>query len=405
MDLRERRNESMSRNPSVICVTDYFLPGHLGGGPIRTLANMRNQLSGEVNISVFTRDRDLGDTRPYPDCVSNSWIDTAQGPVYYADPTAFGPRGFKQALRGHAVDIVYLNSFFSPRASVLLYAARKMLAPNLPFLIAPRGEFSPGALALKQGKKAAFIRTARLLGLYRDAFWHASTDLEADDILTQFPSAVGRVFVAPDPVAADLSAEAPVRSFKPQGTLRLAFVSRISPKKNLLGLLEILRDVNAQVSLDIFGPVEDQEYWARCETRIAQLPENVEVRARGTLPPEEVSSTFARHDLFAFPTLGENFGHVIFEALRAGTPVLVSDRTPWKAAADGAVRVLPLEDREAWKREIERAAALSPEQQRRLCRGATAYAMHYLSNDPSRLANQHMFQDVLSQHRRSRGTA
>ena len=33
--------------------------------------------------------------------------------------------------------------------------------------------------------------------------------------------------------------------------------------------------------------------------------------------------------LFFFPTRGENFGHVIFEALKAGLPVITSDHTPW----------------------------------------------------------------------------
>ena len=30
------------------------------------------------------------------------------------------------------------------------------------------------------------------------------------------------------------------------------------------------------------------------------------------------------------PTLGENFGHVISEALVGGCPVIISDQTPWR---------------------------------------------------------------------------
>jgi glycosyltransferase involved in cell wall biosynthesis len=37
-----------------------------------------------------------------------------------------------------------------------------------------------------------------------------------------------------------------------------------------------------------------------------------------------------RYHLFVLPTLGENYGHVIYEALSAGDPVLISDQTPWR---------------------------------------------------------------------------
>jgi glycosyltransferase involved in cell wall biosynthesis len=59
------------------------------------------------------------------------------------------------------------------------------------------------------------------------------------------------------------------------------------------------------------------------------MPGEVRVTYNGTLEPAEVRTTFASHDLFLFPTLGENFGHVIAESLSASCPVLCSDQTPW----------------------------------------------------------------------------
>lgn len=38
----------------------------------------------------------------------------------------------------------------------------------------------------------------------------------------------------------------------------------------------------------------------------------------------------ADYHLFVLLTAGENFGNSIFEALHAGTPVLISDKTPWR---------------------------------------------------------------------------
>ena len=43
----------------------------------------------------------------------------------------------------------------------------------------------------------------------------------------------------------------------------------------------------------------------------------------------------AEYDVMLLPSLSENFGHAIFEALAAGTPVIIGDRTPWRGLASG----------------------------------------------------------------------
>lgn len=381
--------------PAILTITDYFLPGYLGGGPIRTLANMRVQLAGKVALPVFTRDRDLGMQVPYPGIGSNQWVDTPEGPVFYACPRTFGPSGLRRALAAQRVDAIYLNSFFSPRASILINLDLRRRGVRLPLLLAPRGEFSPGALAVKRRKKRAFLALSRRLGLYRDIAWHASSPLEAEDILRQFPDARDRIHIAADPVIATPPLPAPDVAPKKPGHLRIAFISRISPKKNLDGLLGVLHHVRASVDLNIFGPVEDAAYWAICEKRIATLPAHITVRMHGALPPDAVSPTFARHDLFAFPTQGENFGHVIFEALRAGTPVLISDQTPWRPDDVGAVTTLPLNDEAGWHRAIEDAATRTEAAQARLRAAASSYATRYASTEGSLQDNLMMFRALV----------
>jgi glycosyltransferase involved in cell wall biosynthesis len=123
-------------------------------------------------------------------------------------------------------------------------------------------------------------------------------------------------------------------------TLRLVFVGRVSAKKNLAVALEGLRDVEKPVQFDIFGPLEDPPYWSRCENLISRLPPHVTVRQRGALPPADVRPTFARYDAFLFPTLGENFGHVIAESMSASCPVICPDTTPWTSILNGGGGVL-----------------------------------------------------------------
>ena len=63
---------------------------------------------------------------------------------------------------------------------------------------------------------------------------------------------------------------------------------------------------------------------------IAKLPSNITTHYHGAIAHAKVPIVLGLNDLFLFPTKGENFGHVIIEALQAGLPVLISDRTPWK---------------------------------------------------------------------------
>lgn len=376
---------------NVLCISDYFLPGFKGGGLITTIANMRKQVASEIVLSIFTRDRDIGASEPYPNIETNCWMETPDGAVFYATPDVFGPKGLKMALEKRPAHLLYVNSFFSLRSSILIQPLRRWVAPDLPIMIAPRGEFSPGALSLKTAKKRLFIWFARMVGLYRAVHWHASTNLEASDILRQFPDSKLRIHIAPDPVIAYLPRKLPIGIRKKTNKLNAIFISRISPVKNLDGLLELLRDVHAMVSLDIFGPIEDKDYWQKCKNILCTLPNNIKVHYRGPIAPNEISNTFTRYDLFVFPTRGENFGHVIFEALCAGTPVLLSDRTPWRPDDAGAVKTLTLNRVDSWLMEIERAAARTPQEQEDLRLAAYTYASLYLAGDTSRTETLKMF--------------
>ena len=164
--------------------------------------------------------------------------------------------------------------------------------------------------------------------------------------------------------------------------------------KNLDGLLDILLGVDCRVSLRIFGPIEDKEYWQGCQAKMSALPENIDAEYLGELLPSEVACAFSEGDLFAFPTRGENFGHVIFEALNASCPVLVSDQTPWQPDNTSALVRLPLGAVEGWRACIETVAQLSAtaqEERRAMARG---YARRHATLGNARKDNLHMFKEV-----------
>jgi glycosyltransferase involved in cell wall biosynthesis len=139
------------------------------------------------------------------------------------------------------------------------------------------------------------------------------------------------------------------------------FISRISPKKNLLFALETIGNLTGSVEFDIFGPIDDQEYWKQCQLQMGLLPCNVTASYRGTLPRESVPTIASQYDFFVLPTLGENFGYVILEALAAGCPVILSDQTPWRDSMPREVGwSLALQDAALWHRVLQECVDMEP---------------------------------------------
>lgn len=373
----------------VLCVTDYYLPAYKAGGPIRTIANMSDILAGKVEFTIIARDRDLGDDFPFENVQSNKSQIVSNSSVYYASPRMFGAPAVKRVLSDHQV--LYLNSFFSIRGSIWPYLRFRN---QITTLIAPRGEFSQGALAIKYLRKRLFIRIAKFFGLYRDVQWHASTALEARDIQRVFGNSSGSIHLAIDPVA--LASSPPPPTIRERGQeLRVIFISRISPKKNLDGLVRIISKLNCATLLTIYGPIEERDYWEKCQSLISNLPKHINVNYGGALHSDDVSAAFAEHDVFAFPTLGENFGHVIFESLRAGTPVLLSDQTPWETDLSGAVTELPLDAIDEWRIRLEGLADMTDLERQEMRTLTLNYAHQYALSGTAQMDNMQMFMDVV----------
>jgi glycosyltransferase involved in cell wall biosynthesis len=323
-----------TKKPVILVLLACYLPGYKSGGPVRTLANMVDQLGGDFEFRIITRDRDMLDTLPYESVSVDQWNSVGKASVFYASPGRLDFSSLVRLINETYHDVLYLNSFFNFSFTILPLLARRLgKLPNRPVVLAPRGEFSPGALGigiLKTLKKKIFIAAAKCTGIYRDVTWQASSEHEANDINRVFPGSKGMIHVAPDLTPLHEENQLKQTERGKNEPLKILFLSRITPKKNLEFALEVLETVSARAEFHIYGTIEDQSYWDRCREIIERIPSNISVQYCGAVNHEEVLEIMQAHDLFFFPTKGENFGHVIFEALAAGTPVLISDQTPWK---------------------------------------------------------------------------
>jgi glycosyltransferase involved in cell wall biosynthesis len=376
--------------------------------------NLVAALGEEFRFKIITTDRDLGDNLPYPGIVVNQWVRVGNADVMYLAP------GFRGLLRMVGLlcyvdseTVLYLNSYFSRRFSMLAMLMRRLgLCRPRSVVLAPRGEFSPGALTLgrtKQTKKIWYITIFRWLGIYKNIIWHASTEVEATDIRQWFPrlwsmdvtppssnandgsNITGVLATARDLAAARTPVERKTRR-KNAGKLRVVFVSRISQKKNLLGALKILEGVSGEVTADIYGPMEDAAYWYACQRKITALPANIRVKYWGEIEHERVEQVFAEHDLFLLPTLGENYGHVILEALTEGCPVLISDQTPWRNLEEHGVGWdIPLDDTEKFRSVLQKCVDADDEWYNALSVRAITYADKFVSDSETIEANRRLF--------------
>ncbi|MBZ5586525.1 MAG: glycosyltransferase, partial [Acidobacteriia bacterium] len=137
------------------------------------------------------------------------------------------------------------------------------------------------------------------------------------------------------------------------------------------------------VDFDIYGPIEDGSYWQECQNLIGRLPTNIQVQYKGMIPHRQVYTALSRYDLFLFPTLGENFGHVIAEALLAGCPVLISDQTPWLGLEGmGVGWDRPVSEPARFREVLQRCLSMGPEEHAAMRARAARFGAKR-ANDPA----------------------
>ena len=390
----------MAMSPTILAFLDYFTPGYKAGGPIRYMENLISQLKEDFSFRIVTRDRDVGDIKPYANVVTEEWVDRgSHAKIMYLPPGRLHWRAIKQILDQTEHDLLNINSVFSVPFSIQTFGLR--FAGKIrgrPIVLAPRGELARSALAKSALRKRVYLSTARSLGLFDDVVWQASSDHEVIDIQRQFPGA--QTVLAPEPMTTPGPSPSPRQ--KEKGNLRLVFISRLHRVKNLDYVLKSLMKVRTQVELRIFGPQEDHSYFEECNKLMDLLPQHVRATYCGSLHPTEVPGILREADLFILPTKGENFGHIIAEALCAGTPVLISDQTPWKdLESNMAGWALPLKDTGRFVATLDHVGDMDAAQHHIWAMGAWRYA-NQCGRDPNvSRANKLLFEKAIHQDRHS----
>lgn len=398
----------------ILVSIESYLPGTLGGGPVRALANLIDHLHVEHEFFIFTRNHDYLEASTYANIETNSWQRRGSVSIYYSDSKHAGAALFEQA-KSLRPDWIYLNGALPPLTRQFLSSRRRHVSiRKTPVLLAPHGNLAKNALENNRFQKSIWLAYAKIRGLYRGVIWHAASEREAEQIQTCFGgnTQVRIVPMAPGLPAPTLRSLSSAPCSEPSETLRLVYFGRLSPEKNLPFAFDLLAQFATErpeqpVIYDLYG-AGLVAFERKLHQLAKDLPSTVQVNFHGQFEPEALQARLqgsveshepATSGLPAFlpspgatsyhallmPSQTENFSYTVLESLQAGIPALISDQTPWRGLEEKGVGWdLSLGDPDLWLQALENLVSRDDKQAQIRRQQAIDYAHQHTAEYPNK---------------------
>jgi glycosyltransferase involved in cell wall biosynthesis len=288
------------------------------GGPTYSLAAYsRAALAAGAELTIAAPCPASGDNwlaRTLPDAELRTFRSFGRG-AFVAAPALLS------WLRRHGsrFDVMHVHGLLNPISSL---ASRICIRHGWPLIIRPFGTMSRYTFMHRRGTiKRAYSAILDHRNLRRATAVHFTTDIERDESAWQGISWDDRAFVVPPPwltVAGYDTREA-------RAHRRTAlFLSRLHPVKNVELLLDawpLVQRASPDARLMIAGE-GDPVYVRELRFRAERLGSSVHFL--GYVDGVAKQKLLADADLFVLPSLHENFGIAVLEALASGLPVVVT---------------------------------------------------------------------------------
>ena len=150
------------------------------------------------------------------------------------------------------------------------------------------------------------------------------------------------------------------RDLPPEGVPFVLATGKISPRKNILGVMEALAGLLGTLPHHLV--IAGGDGWAVDEVyaAVTRLGLQGRIHFPGFVSDAELATLYARADVYVHPSFYEGFGLTVLEAMAAGTPVVTADRSSLPEVAGEAALLVDPGDVDALAQAILRIATDEP---------------------------------------------
>lgn len=354
----------------ILIATPGYFPAKTYGGPPVSIKNFCDLLHSDIEMYIVTSNHEHGSDTVLEN-ITDGWQKVGNAQVLYLAEKNKNIFTLEKIVKDIRPNWIYLNSLFDAKNVLpLLHIAKKF---KIKVLLAPRGELCEGAFK-KKYKKIPYILFLRSSFYIKNIMFQSTSKEETKAIKKYLGVQYNKIsFLSNIPT---IPLDRINRNIKKSGQAKFVFISRIHPKKNLKNAISYFKCIKGDVRFDIYGPIENQKYWEECLIEIKKLPDNIIVSYCGVLSHDQVHETFSKYDALVFPTLSENYGHVIAESLLVGTPAIISNQTPWNGINEAGVgAAIELENSAMFSKEIQKIIDMDNEKFDVISKKAVSFSM------------------------------
>jgi glycosyltransferase involved in cell wall biosynthesis len=296
-----------------------YWPATRYGGPIRSVHALGRALvraGHQVDVVTTSVDGDTDSAVAHDVAVDCDGVH-----VWYARSRVLR-RLYWSPMLGRRADALMPEADLAHVHSVFLWptwrVARAARAQRRPYVVSPRGMLVPELIdARSRWVKRAWIAGIERTNLRHAAAIHVTSERERDDLLRLDLGPLPPIRVVPNGV------DIPVAPMSKTRGTAFAFVGRLSRKKRLDLILRALAGVNA-ATLDVLGP-DAENLSSELERQCGELGITGRVRFHGEVDAARRDAVLSSAAALILPSVQENFGNVVAEALACGCPAIVTD--------------------------------------------------------------------------------